>query len=197
MSLVELSFSFLLPLMGEWSHNWVLVGLVSFFFPLNSSRIIVTTPTSPFISACLPGPPWTVVGWRCRWGWGQSSWCSSRPACRCQVYRWGSWPGRLARPLCLSRTCSLKTLHARWTRRCLCLTASPPVSHSGNLNIQRKERGGEGDRESESDYRLEEADRLRGKKCALLLNTVLHLCRSLHQVGDFSLCLRVWEAFGL
>lgn len=114
-------------------------------------------PTSPCVDVCSPGPPWTVAGWRCRWGWGRSSWCSSRPACRCQVYRWGSWPGRLARPPCSCRTCSLKTRRARWTRRRRCPTAWPPASRSGSLKVEEE-------RERERDDWLEREERLKRKK---------------------------------
>lgn len=108
-----------------------------FFLIINTSfrpcALRLNRSTQRTVSLRSPGLPWRAAGWRCRWGWAPSSLCSSPPACRCPVCRWGSWPARLARRLYSSRTCSPKTPRSRWTRRCRSLPASPPAWRNGNL----------------------------------------------------------------
>lgn len=126
-----------------------------------------------------PGLPRMEAGWRCRVGWGPSFWCSSRPACQCQVCRWGSWPGRPARRLYSFRTGSPKTLRSRWTLRCRCLPASPRETRNGNLTERRRTVSMELKEERRSDHKR--------------TNCKQYRCRSALQVEAFLLYLEGQE----
>lgn len=125
----------------SWNTHGFSAGLneVKPVWPDTCSTKTTVTPNGLRWSTRLPRFPWMAAGLRCRWDWGPSFWCSSRPPCRCQVYRSGSWPGRPAQRLYSSRTCSLKTRRSRWTRRCRSWPSSHLVWRNGNLKPPQTE----------------------------------------------------------